>query len=427
MTFKAISNDSTARNSPPFPPELWLTIFSLATDVPGLLSYDGLTPSDLPRPFVKEHEHKLLAESLITKRNIILVCRTWHTLATKFLYRSVLVTRPATLSSLLVALDSRSSGAARSVHVGWWTRRLDVVIQDDHCEASDYALLANIIRRFPNLSIVNLSMPMLPDNDSWLRQLPESVVMALAESCGPSLRVFDCSESILRPCREDLMKLIAAAPNLSVLRCPICSPSARDKSPSARLDVPVMTKLQSVSLMSVFLRDYLPDDREANHFPALRKLTYDCIPPPFLDHTWKHFMRLSCANVTTVHLDYSLQADCLQKELDLLSECCLSLNDLVVSIRSWTEINPNLTLPPSVSYLGLHSKLHKAPAFHFKQLFAALRTISGSKLKTVRLLHADAVEDLRENHRALLESELADSSSCVTFRIEDNEGHLLMA
>lgn len=422
----AISNGSTARNLPPFPPELWLTIFSLATDVPGLLSYDGPISSDLPRPLVKEHEHKLLKESLITKRNIILVCRTWHVLATKFLYRSVLVTRPATLSSLFVALDRRSSGAARSIHVGWWTRRLDVLIQDDHCEASDYALLANIIRRFPNLSIVNLSMPMLPDNDSWLRQLPESVVTALVESCGSSLRVFDCSESILRPCRDDLMKLITAAPNLSVLRCPICSPSARDKSP-ARLDVPVMTKLQSVSLMSVFLRDYLPNNKDANHFPALRKLTYDCIPPPFLDHTWKKFVRLSCANVTTVHLDYSLQADGLQKEMDLLSECCLSLNDLVVYIRSWMEINPNLTLPPSVSYLGLHSKLRKAPAFHYKQLFAALRTISGSKLKTVRLLHADAVEDLRENHRALLESELAYRTSCITFRIEDNEGHILMA
>ncbi|KAG1761784.1 hypothetical protein EDD22DRAFT_894638 [Suillus occidentalis] len=413
----AISNGSTARNPPFFPPELWITIFSLATDVPGLLSYDGPTSSDLPRSLVKEHEHKLLKESLITKRNIILVCRTWHVLATKFLYQSVLVTRPTTLSSLVTALDRRSSGAARSVHVGWWTRRLDVSIQDDHCEASDYAKLANIIRRFPNLSIVNLSMPMLPDNDSWLRQLPESVVMALVESCGPSLRVFDCSESILRPCRDDLMKLITAASNLSVLRCPICSPSARDKSP-ARLDMPVMPKLQSVSLMSVFLRDYLPDNKDANHFPALRKLTYDCIPPPFLDHTWKKFVRLSCANVTTVHLDYSLQADC---------ECCSSLNDLVVYIRSWTEINSNLTLPPSVSYLGLHSKLRKAPAFHYKQLFVALHTISGSKLKTVRLLLADAVEDLRENHRALLESELADRTSCITFRIEDNEGHLLMA
>lgn len=77
-------------------------IFSLATDAPGLLSYDGSTLLDLPRPLVKEHEHKLLKESLITKRSIILVCRKWHALVTKFFYRSVLVARPAaTLSSLL--------------------------------------------------------------------------------------------------------------------------------------------------------------------------------------------------------------------------------------------------------------------------------------------------------------------------------------
>ncbi|KAG1750450.1 uncharacterized protein EDB91DRAFT_1046057 [Suillus paluster] len=420
-----ISNASTTRNFPRFPPELWLSIFSLATNVPGLLSCDGPTPSDLPRPIVKENEQRLLRESLITKRNIILVCRTWHALATELLYRSVLVTRPATLSSLLVALDRRSSGAAHPAHVGWWTRRLDVLIQDDRCEASDYSLLANVIRRFPNLSIVTLSMPMLPYNDCWLRQLPTSVVMALAESCGPSLRVFDCSESILRPCRKDLMKLIAAAPNLSVLRCPICSPSAGDKFPSTRLDVPVMTNLLSVSLMSVFLRDYLPEDRDANHFPALRQLTYDCIPPPFLDHTWKNFVKLSCANVTTVHLDFPLQGDSLQKELDLLSECCRSLNDLVVYLRSWTEIKPNLSLPPSVSYLGLYSKLLKTPAFHFKQLFTALRTMSGSKLKTVRLLHADTVEDLQENW-SLLANELADITSCITFRVEENEGHPLL-
>lgn len=192
---------TSAHTLPHFPPEIWLTIFNLATDVPGLLSSDGPVPSDLPRPLVKEQEQRLLKESLIAKRNIILVCKTWRALATEFLYRSVQVTRVAALPSLLTALDARPFGVAHSSRIGWWTRRLDVSIQDDRCEASDYALLTDIIRQFPNLSIITLSMPMLPYNDCWLRQLPKSVMMALAESCGPSLRVFDCSESILRPCR----------------------------------------------------------------------------------------------------------------------------------------------------------------------------------------------------------------------------------
>ena len=223
------------------------------------------------------------------------------------------------------------------------------------------------------------------------------------------------------------MQLLAAAPNLSVLRCPICSPGTGDKSPSVRLDVPIMTQLQSVSLKSVFLRDFLPSDKDANHYPALRQLTYDCIPPPFLDHTWKNFVKLSCANVTSVHLDFSLQGESLQKEFDLLTECCPSLNSLVIYLRSWTELKPSLILPPSVSYLGLHSKLLKAPAFHFQELFTALHTVSGSKLKTVRLLHADAVEELRESHGSFLMSELADVKFCIAFCIEDHEGRSLLA
>jgi hypothetical protein len=223
------------------------------------------------------------------------------------------------------------------------------------------------------------------------------------------------------------MKLLAAAPSLSVLNCPICSPGTGDKSQSARTDVPVMTTLQSVSLMSVFLRDFLPSNKDANHFPALRQLTYDCIPAPFHDYTWTNFVKLSCANVSCVHLDFSLQGDCLQKEMDLLTECCPSLSDIVIYLRSWTEIKPNLILPPSVSYLGLHSKLLKPPAFHFQQLLTALHTISGPRLKTVRMLHADAVEDLRENHRSYLASEFADITSCITFCIEDHEGRPLLA
>jgi len=53
--------------------------------------------------------------------------------------------------------------------------------------------------------------------------------------------------------------------------------------------------------------------------------------------------------------------------------------------------------------------------------------MAGSKLKAVRLLNADTVEDLRENHESFLASELAEIVSCITFCIEDHEGHPLLA
>ncbi|KAH7922493.1 hypothetical protein BV22DRAFT_1017168 [Leucogyrophana mollusca] len=423
MTFAQPQN---ACPLPRFPPELWLKIFALATNVPGLLSYRDPSQSDLPHTLTKQREHDLLKKSLVTKRSLVRVCRAWHDLAIEFLYQSVIIARVETLSSLHGTLMRSAQVAPYPPSVGslgWWTRRLDVIIQDDRCEASDYALLAEIIRHFCNLTIITLSMPMLPYRDCWLRQLPTPVVTSLAETCGPSLRVFDCSESILRPCREDLMTLLGAASNLRILRCPICSPSSGDKSSVVRLDMPVMPKLQSVMLMSVFLRDYLPKDKDANRFPALRELTYDCIPPPFYTHAWKNFVKLTCASVTTIHLDYCLLGDSLQNELDLLAECCTSLDKLVIFLRSWAELKPHLVLPP-VSHLGLHSKLLKAPTPHYLDLFAALNTITGSKLKVVRFVHEGAVQDLRDSGIGHLKEELANLASGA-FRIEDHEGHLL--
>ncbi|KAF9238475.1 hypothetical protein BU15DRAFT_47555 [Melanogaster broomeanus] len=413
------------------PPELWLRVFDLATDVHGLLNYDDPISSDLPRALVKQREQQLLRDSLRTKRNIVLVCRYWNELAVEFLYQSVLITRVDTLASLHESLQRHASAAAGRTRLGWWTRRLDVLIQDDRCEASDYALLAEVVRHFSNLVIVTLSMPMLPFNDCWLRQLPTSIITCLAETCGTSLQVFDCSESVLRPCRQvpvpvhpqDLMMLLAACSDLKVLRCPICSPTPRDRSARYRLDVPVMSKLESITLTSVFLRDYLPRDKDANHLPALRQLTYDCIPPPFFDHAWKNFVKLTCANVTTVTLDFCLPGDSLPKELDLLAEYCTALDKLVIYFRSWLEMKPHLVLP-RVSYLGLYSKVKGEPVFHYQALLSALATLTGPRLKTIRLLHASAVEEIRESAPSLSPDDLA----CLTSRnisLEDHEGHLL--
>jgi len=190
---------STIHALSPLPLELWLTIFDLATDVPGLLSSDGPAPSDLPRSLVEKQEVRLLKESLSIKRTIVCVCKTWHVLATKFLYRSVLITRTTSFPSLLSTLSRRSSGETHSNLVGWWTRRLDISISSrkDLCQISHYLLLANIIQQLPNLSTITLQMWWDPSGYCGrdLHYLTP-VIMALAGTCGPSLRVFDCSGPI---------------------------------------------------------------------------------------------------------------------------------------------------------------------------------------------------------------------------------------
>lgn len=187
-----------------------------------------------------------------------------------------------------------------------------------------------------------------------------------------------------------------------------------------------MPKLESITLMSVFLRDYLPRDKDANHLPALRQLTYDCIPPPFFDYVWRNFMKLTCANLTSVTVDFCLPGDSLRDELDLLSEYCTVLDKLVIYLRSWLELKPRLVLPPTVSYLGLHSKAPKASSFHYQALVSALVTLTAPKLRTVRLLHANAAEELRENISSFTAEDRARLFSS-SFSLEDTKGCVLFS
>ncbi|KAG6377749.1 hypothetical protein JVT61DRAFT_14522 [Boletus reticuloceps] len=397
---------SPLQTPPRVPPEVWLRIFCLAADLEDLLNCDNLLYPDFPRMLVKQYELQRLKDSLRTKRSVALVCRTWNELALEILYQSILITRVDTLASLHETLQRHTLIAQGKNRLGWWTKRLDVLIDDERCESSDYTMLAALVRQLPNLSIVTLSMPMLPFNDCWLRQLPTSFMVSLTEAC------------------EDLMMLLAASPNLRVLRCPICSPTPADRASRSRLDVPVMSKLESITLMSVFLRDYLPRDKDANHLPALRQLTYDCIPPPFFDHPWKNFVKLTCANLTSVTLDLSLPGESLQNEFDLLSECCAVLDKLVIYLRSWLEFRPCLVLPP-VSFLGLHSNAPKGLLFHHQALVSALVTLTAPKLRTVRLLHANAAEQIRENASSFAAEDRTYLASCH-FSLEDLKGRVLL-
>lgn len=186
---------------PRVPPEVWLRIFGHATDLEALLNCDALI-SDMPRMLAKQCELQRIKQSLRTKRSLALVCRTWNELALEFLYQSIFITKMDTLVSLHESIQRHALTAQGRNRLGWWSKRLDVLIEDEHCESSDYSMLAAVLRQLPNLSIITLSMPMLPFNGCWLRQLPTSVIVSLAETCGASLQAFDCSESILRPCRQ---------------------------------------------------------------------------------------------------------------------------------------------------------------------------------------------------------------------------------
>lgn len=217
------------------------------------------------------------------------------------------------------------------------------------------------------------------------------------------------------------MVLLAGCPNLRVLRCPKCSPTPGNRSPRSRMDVPVMWKLESIALTSVFLRDYLPRNKHTNCLPSLQQLTYDCIPPPFFDQAWRNFVKLSCSAVTSVTLDFCLQpGDMLQNEFDLLAECCPALDKLVIYFHSWLDFMHFLVLPSTISYLCIHSKVAQPSSFHYKALVVALATLTASGLRSIRVLHPTAVKEFRQSLEPLLVSDMVCLAS-RTFRVHDGE------
>src|ERR1700753_1088365 len=74
---------------PQLPVEVWLLIFQLATQVPFAFLPRTESPFDLPpRPTHKEMTAEL-SRSLITKRSLVLVCKSWNELTTPLLYSAI--------------------------------------------------------------------------------------------------------------------------------------------------------------------------------------------------------------------------------------------------------------------------------------------------------------------------------------------------
>jgi hypothetical protein len=87
------------------PPELWRLIFAHATAAPGVLDLTPLPPlSNEKRAFNYFPDASIGFSALRTKRNLILVCKSWQSLALEFLYTFVWLWKPTELFSLIRSL-----------------------------------------------------------------------------------------------------------------------------------------------------------------------------------------------------------------------------------------------------------------------------------------------------------------------------------
>ena len=143
------------------PFELWGRILRLATSNPSkhMLHDDHILEPDFCKPNIRASYY---FDSRKTKRAVVLVCKTWHSIAIKFLYEDVWLSNFDRLKALKDNLTRQSEGVAgggsNRRNYGWWIKELTITVP--YPSASDPQVLpfvTSLLMLCPNLSILVMS------------------------------------------------------------------------------------------------------------------------------------------------------------------------------------------------------------------------------------------------------------------------------
>ncbi len=133
------------------PPEIWLRIHRWATFVPNAFDKDVPDPFSYPPPLSQDEIQDEMRRSLKTKRSLVLVCKLWNELYTRFLYEAGYVGLTKTLwklSDLLIThLDDEETNRTKMA-MKLWTRRLDYAVRNPAKKESKCLTYALVLRHF---------------------------------------------------------------------------------------------------------------------------------------------------------------------------------------------------------------------------------------------------------------------------------------
>jgi hypothetical protein len=93
----------------------------------------------------------------------------------------------------------------------------------------------------------------------------------------------------------------------------------------------------------------------------------------------------------------------IQDYLNIFSDCCPHLRQLVLIVDDWSTLEDDapLILPAHVEYLGLQSHKSQHRTRYYRSLISRFRGMVTPQLKLIKFLHRDNVKDLRKHPGAL--------------------------
>lgn len=352
---------------PHLPPEVWLLIMQLATEVPYAFLPRIESPFDLPcRPTHKQMGVEL-SRSLITKRHIVLVCKAWNEFATPLLYSAILLRSSRGVSAVWQTLRDSAQSNAR-VRFGDYVKRIDLSMRDSRTyhvwdeQLAEREKITDILRWLPNLIIFTMHTRVRGGDST-------SIAEALTETSANTLETIEWTgkHTFGHMCLSgpSWTRLISSCPNLKSLDGPGCRIFSTELHPAAPLGHLSVTH----------------DDRVLENVPQ------NC-PTPLHIHYTSSKWDVSHPN-TRAHCIQAISLDVWFRDSAILHQLlaqCPNLSQLVLRVSTWYSLPRSLKLDSSISHLGLfvEQKQPKLPLLVESLGYLVELDIPG--VKTLRLM-----------------------------------------
>ncbi|KAF8800053.1 hypothetical protein BYT27DRAFT_7200541 [Phlegmacium glaucopus] len=253
---------------PHLPPEIWSSIFQLAT-----WSTDIYNPQLMISPGCDALYWAQLREfkrSLVTKRCLVRVCKAWYYIASPFLFEYIFLGKGRVLAPLRDGMlrSEHAVGSQELPHaIGSLTRRLDVHMHDRTDDPGAIMdILADILNRLPNLRILTFAVFGLGYKAS--HYLPENVLQA-TNACRDTLRFLNCYGR-LGPSPNSWASFLMNHPRLEAINAPV----ALTKLGNPHL---VLNSLKSIYVHCYTDQSESYDENQLSNidFPNIRHAIYD--------------------------------------------------------------------------------------------------------------------------------------------------------
>ncbi|KIM38594.1 hypothetical protein M413DRAFT_12776 [Hebeloma cylindrosporum] len=366
---------------PEIPEEIWVIVLRQATLDYEFPSLSKLTFESIGTQWSTSEHLRSLRKCLITKRNIVRVCKAWYALACPFLYEYIILGRNRVLAPLSEGL---SRAALENRQVGQCTERLDVQMRDaTQAPETVLATLADILTYLPNLCILTFSIT----GRGFSSSLPNVVLNSITSS--GSLKYVQWYNSVAKPLPHPWTVFLQRHPKIEVLD------GGLEVTLNAQINLDAVKILRGFPIMAGLRTVWSEVD-----LPAIRSMFYD-VTYGVLPKDAVTFSRLG-QYLTEIQLSFLVipRVAHLNAAFARIRAGCTRLTQLVLLVRSWFMLGsytPNL--PPTVHTLGIRVvDGRRVSAASVKRLFTALLPFYVTRnpaLETIKFMETSNTQALR--------------------------------